>query len=248
MPETSLDLLRKACFERRISNSFGKFVHWSPDQLAALRDLIWSASEKTLRASYEKKFVRTKGPQQNPPSDVVGAAVATAPRKFLFRISSEDVDREDDTIACNGWNFANFASNSPVLLSHDSASMPVAQSSMPHQSANSILAYATFPAAGTSPRADEVCSMVAAGILRGASVGFRPLKWKLSTDPTRPMGIDFLAHELCEWSVVSVPANPSCTLIGASSGKSISAGSRATTRADRIAEAAAIRRSLLGRI
>ena len=65
--------------------------------------------------------------------------------------------------------------------------------------------------------ADTVADAVRAGILRGASVGFIPLKWAFAKD--RPLGINFSQVRLLEWSVVSIPANPVALLHGAVSGK-----------------------------
>jgi len=78
-----------------------------------------------------------------------------------------------------------------------------------------LMASVTFPAPGISALSDQCRSMIAAGILRGASVGFVPGKFKFSSDPQRPLGIDFLeGHTLTEWSCCAVPANPNCLVVG----------------------------------
>jgi hypothetical protein len=64
--------------------------------------------------------------------------------------------------------------------------------------------------------------MVAAGVLRGCSVGFVPGRFEFSKDQSRPMGINFLSgHRLIEASICAVPANPGCLVIGPTSAKSI---------------------------
>jgi phage head maturation protease len=115
---------------------------------------------------------------------------------------------------------------------------------MPWTSGPALMASVMFPAAGISAVSDQVRGMIAAGVLRGASVGFVPGKIRFTNDPQRPMGIDFLeGHILTEWSVVGVPANPLCVVVGPASGnnnKSASAPASdpaPTTREQRMAEA-----------
>jgi phage head maturation protease len=50
--------------------------------------------------------------------------------------------------------------------------------------------------------------------MRGVSIGFIPLKWNFSKDPSRPMGVDFHAIKLLEFSICSIPANPDCYVLG----------------------------------
>jgi phage head maturation protease len=134
------------------------------------------------------------------------------------------------------------------------------------------MANVAFPDPGISAVSDQVRAMVAAGVLRGASVGFLPGQFKFSKDPARPLGIDFLSgHTLTEWSLCAVPCNPSCLVVGpTASGKSASdvkitdrrraarqltARARSIfastpnpvpmTRAQRIAEAQALRRMVM---
>jgi hypothetical protein len=57
------------------------------------------------------------------------------------------------------------------------------------------------------PFADTIFRLLQGNFLRALSVGFKPWSWTLSTDPTRPGGLDFKKQELLEISVVPVPAN-----------------------------------------
>ena len=41
----------------------------------------------------------------------------------------------------------------------------------------------------------------------------------MSRDPKRPLGVDIHEARLLEWSVVSIPANPSCLLLGPASNR-----------------------------
>ena len=89
------------------------------------------------------------------------------------------------------------------------------------------MAIAKFPRPGVSADSDRVAAAIRGGLVRGASIGFVPLRWSFTKDPARPMGISFHSIKMIEFSVCSIPCNPDCLLIGAvSGGKSASRSSR----------------------
>jgi hypothetical protein len=75
---------------------------------------------------------------------------------------------------------------------------------------------------GSTRRAEQPQS---ARLQRGASIGFIPLKWSFSKDPARPLGLDFHAIKLLEWSICALPCNQDCILIGSVSGATTSSPS-----------------------
>jgi hypothetical protein len=135
-----------------------------------------------------------------------------------------------------------------------------------------MLAIAKFPKPGVSANSDQIARAVRAGLQRGVSIAFIPTKWSFSKDPARPLGVDFHAIKLLEWSFCALPCNPDCLVIGAVSGgtaappsdpkmadlrreaRALAAKGRALaasipdpvplTREQRVAEAAAFRRRL----
>jgi hypothetical protein len=136
-----------------------------------------------------------------------------------------------------------------------------------------MLAIAKFPKPGISADSDRIAAAVRAGLQRGTSIGFIPLSWSFSKDPTRPLGIDFKSIKLLEWSFAALPCNLDCRVIGSVSGattpapdaskmadlrreaRALAAKARAMsesisdpvpqTREQRIAESQALRRTLL---
>ena len=136
-----------------------------------------------------------------------------------------------------------------------------------------MLAIAKFPKPGVSANSDQIAAAVRARLQRGASIGFIPLQWSFSKDPARPLGVDFHAIKLLEWSICALPCNPDCILIGSVSGATTSSPSDAkmadlrrearafsakvrargesisdpvsTTREQRLAEASAFRRAAM---
>jgi hypothetical protein len=71
-----------------------------------------------------------------------------------------------------------------------------------------------FAAADTYEFADTVYRLIQDGFINAGSVGFRALEWKFSTDPGRPMGIDFKRVELLEFSICPIPANANALVEG----------------------------------
>jgi hypothetical protein len=102
-----------------------------------------------------------------------------------------------------------------------------------------MLAIAKFPKPGVSANSDQIAAAVRARLQRGASIGFIPLKWSFSKDPARPLGVDFHAIKLLEWSICALPCNQDCIMIGSVSGATTSPPSDAKV-ADRRREARAL--------
>jgi HK97 family phage prohead protease len=225
--------------------------------VAELRDHIWRLPEKAFHtpAAPQRKFtdqslaeLRWKLLADGTVKSDVRPGDTT---QWVFRISSEAVDLYNDVIKIDGWRFDAFVKNAPVLFSHNANAPPIAQSSPPFRVGTSLLAVANFPAVGVSGPSDEVGGMVRAGLVRGASVGFAPIRFVMSDDPTRPFGINFLEVRLLEWSVCSIPANSECVALGPAGNKSARTTARTspptTSRAQRLAEAGEMRRIAYGR-
>jgi HK97 family phage prohead protease len=69
-------------------------------------------------------------------------------------------------------------------------------------------ALATFPAVGTSEKADEVCRLAKQGTLDAVSIGFEPVEVEPADPKTYPRGAKIVTRcELLECSWVSVPAD-----------------------------------------
>lgn len=128
------------------------------------------------------------------------------------------------------------AKNGAVLDGHDSSKPPVAISGRTFMSGNNTLAIARFPKPGVSANSDQIKAAALARLLRGVSIGFLPKKWSFSKDPSRPMGVDFSEILLVEFSLVAIPCNPDCYILG-SVASSQSAPGDAAKNVDRRREA-----------
>lgn len=254
-----LEVLRRDLLAQRVRGDIGKRVHCTPDYFAFLEDTIMSAPKSVILAqqsrdcptNYEKEFssFRTKliGDGIVEPND----ATASQPLRFVNVLTRKIVDRQKDVVYPEGFRGEEYRGNPAVLASHDSNAFPIAVSSMPWRSGDALLAISTFPATGVSAASDQAAALVRARVLRGVSIGFVPIKYELSKDPARPLGVNFLEWSLLEWSYCSIPANPACGVIGVASDRPAPTPAAAPApppksddraREQRIAEAAAIKR------
>jgi phage head maturation protease len=129
-----------------------------------------------------------------------------------FRISTIDQDRDGDVVRPKGClKFLEaYRKNPIVLFDHDAEGMPVGLS----ETDNSLSLWvmddwidATCYFHQKTQKSAEVCDLTLSGILRAASIGFRPLKNEKIYKSGNHVGHDFLEWELTEWSICSMGAN-----------------------------------------
>lgn len=149
------------------------------------------------------------------PIDATAKAIDPETRTARFTITTAGVDRDNDTVAVDGWDVASYQKSPVVLWAHDYSQMPVARAIDLVQTAKGLEATAEFPPKGTYAFADTVFDMLKGGFLSATSVGFRP---KNAVPNTDRQGIDFLEQELLEFSIVPVPANPEALIMARSKG------------------------------
>ena len=272
----ALDILRKDAFRKRIHGvAGGNRVIWGEKDLIDIHNHTWSVKmEQIIQRPTETKLLG--GPNIDKAS-LAGMGIELRDFNpddyaFLCLITNATTDHVNESVKPPGVDTSLFAKNAPVLDSHDSSKPPVASSSRPFMSGDNLLAIARFPKPGVSANSDQIAAAVRARLTRGVSIGFIPLKWSFSKDPSRPMGVDFNEIKLIEFSMVSVPCNPDCYVLGsvASSqsapsdakmadlrreARALAAKVRArvesisdpvsTTREQRLAEASAFRRAAM---
>jgi HK97 family phage prohead protease len=137
-------------------------------------------------------------------------------RRRRFTISTESVDRDNDTISLRGWMLDSFARNPVVFYNHETYDYPIGKAVEISVSGSALRSTVEFMPStipnGAGEAAEAVFQMVEGGFLCAASVGFRPLEYttaksRMSDDDWWP-AMDFTKVELMEWSVVGIPANP----------------------------------------
>ena len=70
---------------------------------------------------------------------------ASGERSMRFVISTEGVDRDNDTIRASGWKLAGYRQNPVVLWAHDHKQLPVARCTDVHVEGDRLVAVAEFP-------------------------------------------------------------------------------------------------------
>lgn len=136
-------------------------------------------------------------------------AVDDAAREIRGTATTPNPDRMGDIVEPLGVKFANPL---PMLLYHDSA-RPVGTVEFDKPTKAGINFRATL-AKITEPgvlkdRVDEAWQSVKAGLIRGVSIGFRSLEHAVIKETG---GLRFLASEVMELSLVTIPANAEATI------------------------------------
>ena len=155
-----------------------------------------------------------------------------------FRITTCHKDREGDIVNPPGClaTLASYRANPTVFFAHESRKVPIGSAVDASGNFGVVVeqdyadSWVRFH--GKSLESDQVAQFVEAKELRGASIGFRPIKAVVIRPPkmkrdhnnddedrddeidfTRRYGLHFKEWELYEWSVVPVPCNPECVAI-----------------------------------
>jgi HK97 family phage prohead protease len=128
--------------------------------------------------------------------------------------ATSQLARDGHIIDVRGIDLTNYLKNPIVLFSH-SPQQPVGVTTAIGVRDNALAARIKFAPAGVSATADQCYSLVAAGVLRGVSIGFDPdLTSAEPLDPKRPRGGQRYARsELLEISFVSLPADVGASVI-----------------------------------
>jgi len=136
-----------------------------------------------------------------------------------FVMSDETVDRMDEVISADGWHMADFKKNPIALFGHNSA-FPIGKWTNVRVQGKQLRGTLEMAPEGTSERIDEIRRLIAAGILRAVSVGFRPKEKEPLGDKADPFWgpFKYIKQELVECSLVSVPANPNALQVAKSLG------------------------------
>ncbi len=141
-------------------------------------------------------------------------------RQIRVIASDATVDRVNDVMVAEGCDVSDYKSNPIILAQHD-PNQPIGRSTISIQGGK-VIALIDFAPAGISAKADEYCGLAKAGIINAASVGFEGVE----AEPIKGGGKRYTKWKLMEISLVSVPANPSATVIARSLDTSAGAAAR----------------------
>jgi len=97
---------------------------------------------------------------------------ATDAGSFEVVISTEDTDRQGESVQLEGWDFSNYMANPVVLWAHDYKSLPIGVADEVVKKDGNIVAKGRFAPAEANPFAQQVRKLYDAKIQRATSVGF----------------------------------------------------------------------------
>lgn len=150
--------------------------------------------------------------RQQAPTFVRG--VNTEARTVDIIASDFSLDSYGTRIDPNGWDLEQFKKNPVICLQHDSYDdLPVANA-IPETiriENEQLKMTVQFPPEGTSEDSDKAFKLIAAGVLRGVSVGFDPSEWsdeeeKLPDGKILSVRV-YRKQRLMEVSFVTIPSN-----------------------------------------
>lgn len=124
-----------------------------------------------------------------------------------FVISTQNRDRDQDTIQQKGWDLEAYLKNPVVLFAHNQSELPVARGVKTGVSRGALRQKMEFTPADLYPFGNMVGEMVLEGFLNASSVGFGVKEWKTIEEEGMITGFNFIEQELYENSIVPVPSN-----------------------------------------
>lgn len=160
----------------------------SPDEFAAAAKVRDAGNVSIVRAGGAADLANSSG------------------RIIRYLFSTPDVARDNHTIA--HWQLDNFQRNPVFLWAHESKSPPIGKVVDLEDRAGRLSGSVEYADADTYPFADTIFRLVKGGYIHAVSTSWDPIKWKFSTDRSRPGGVDFDLVDLLELSQVPVPALP----------------------------------------
>lgn len=146
-------------------------------------------------------------------SQFVAPLEALEGKRARFIITSGDIDRQGEIVDPNGWDFVEYMRNPVILDSHRYGSIAdiVGRAvSEPRREGDRWTVDIEF---ADTPMGELAERLVAQGMLKAVSVGFRSLQRRPEKGITR-----HVKQELLEVSLVAVPANPAALRIRAAVG------------------------------
>lgn len=153
-------------------------------------------------------------------------------RSVIAKISTMAVDRDGDVLIPQGCNSKDFDANPVVFFNHSyrgGSAMPIGKCDWIKREADCLTAKTTFAERpegypnGREWLPDTILSLFKQGVIRGFSVGFEPVEYRMPTPhDVQCFGKDcrqvFSKWKLLEYSVAPLPANQEALALAVAKG------------------------------
>ena len=148
--------------------------------------------------------------------EVKEVKVAGEENTLEFIITNSKLDRDQDTIALDGWDYSNYLKNPVVLWAHDYGLPPVGRSIATYQEGDNMISRTAFTPKDLNEFGYMIYRMYQQKFMNAVSVGFIPSEYTFAEE--RNHGINFIKQEMLEFSAVPVPSNPHALIQARSAG------------------------------
>lgn len=128
--------------------------------------------------------------------------------RATFIFNTEEVGRDGHIVYNRGIHAENFEANPAILFAHDDKAPPIARATAIRIADPACKVDIEFTPREVYPFGALIGDLVRGKYLNACSMSWMPIKWKFSTDRSRPGGVDFEEVDLLEISIVPVPALP----------------------------------------
>lgn len=137
-------------------------------------------------------------------------------RLIEFIITTDTIDREQDVVSADGWDFEDFQNNPVVLWCHDHYAPVIGNSRSLTPGGNQVRSICEFTPQDLNPFGYMIYRLYAQKFMHAVSVGFYPIEYTMAAD--RKWGVNYIQQGLLEYSCVPVPANPDALAVARSKG------------------------------
>lgn len=143
---------------------------------------------------------------------LTGTALGSGRFKFLLS-SPFETDAYGDVVGDEnepeyGWDLSVFRKNPVTFWAHNSSEPPIAKWENVGVRDGALRGTLIFPEKGIYPFADQIHALCDAGLIKGCSVGFKPVK----STPRADGGWHYQKMVLMEVSLCGIPAHPSALM------------------------------------
>jgi len=128
-------------------------------------------------------------------------------KKRTWIINTSKLDSHNTVVDPNGGSLERYNSNPIVLINHNH-NLVAATSTVRYDNGRLIASIDEDSWDMDDPEIAKWKRKVDKGLVKGASIGFEPLRWQREVDDNNNEYFRITEWSLYEWSIVSVPSNP----------------------------------------